>query len=36
MDLSEMPLMKNLPNIEETNEYNHPLLSVPSNIDWRT
>lgn len=36
MDVSEMPLMKNLPLIEDKLEYDHPLLSVPTEIDWRT
>jgi hypothetical protein len=36
MDFKELPLMKSLPKVEETNEYDHPLLSVPSDIDWRT
>ncbi len=36
MHITEMPLMNNLPLIEEKQEYDHPLLSVPSAIDWRT
>jgi C1A family cysteine protease len=36
MDLNELPLMKSLPKVEETNIYDHPLLSVPSDFDWRT
>ena len=36
MDVSELPLMKNLPLIEDKQEYDHPLLSVPTDIDWRT
>ena len=35
MDISEMPLMKNLPNVEVTNDYDHPILSVVPDTDWR-
>lgn len=37
MSMDEMPLMKNLPKVDETDESNeHPRLSVPPNTDWRT
>jgi C1A family cysteine protease len=35
LDITEMPLMKNIPNVEVTHEYDHPILSVPPDTDWR-
>ena len=36
MDLNEMALMRNLPQVEVTNQSEHPMLSVPTDFDWRT
>ena len=36
MDINEIPFMRNMPQVEVNNEFEHPILSVPADTDWRT